>query len=442
MGAELSRRAFLVSAAAAAAVGSTSLADAASSPATVASSTAPSTQPRKLNIGVVGVGNRGFGNLTEAARSPNANIVALCDVDAVTLVNAARMHLKAGVYTDYRDLLKHKDLDAVVVATADHTHAVITAAALKAGKHVYCEKPLCHTISELRTIVELAKQTNRVTQLGVQNHALPNIKKAVEIVRSGAIGQVKDVYVWHNRQRRDYSTALAPVPAALNYDLWIGPQAMRPFRLGYHPYSWRNWWAFGDAELGDQACHFLDIVFQALDLTVPTHIEASGSEKPDEEMVCNHIVATYQFPARGDKPAVTLHWYDYPNRPAQVEDWKVGKDLESEAVMFVGSEGMLCTDYKHQQLLPEEKFAGFKGPELVKSPEHHQDWIDAVLKNDPSSSAAPFHYGARLTETAILGTLAYRVGLPLEWDPEAMKFAGMPEAERMLGYEYREGWKV
>ena len=440
MPASLTRRGFLASAALAAAA-STNLMGAPD--AAVLASTSPGAQGRKLNVGVVGVGGRGFGNLQELSGSPSANIVALCDVDAGSLVNAARAFTGAATFTDFRDMLHHPNLDAVLVATADHTHAVITAAALRAGKHVYCEKPLCHTMAELRAIVELAQQTNLVTQLGVQNHAQPNVQHVVQLVKSGMIGPVRYVHIWHNRVRKAFKTDEAPVPAALNYDLWLGPAAMRPFRLGYHPYSWRNWWAFGDAELGDQSCHFLDIVFSSLGLTHPTHVESQGTQPPRDELVCDHINATFQFPARGDQPAVTLHWYDNPAKPKELPDWKLPPELASEAAMFIGDSGMLCTNFKQHVLLPDEKFANFKSPSTsAKPPEHHHDWVTACLRNDPTAAGAPFHYGALLTETAILGTLAYRVGRPLDWDWENQKFPKFPEAERFLGYAYRQGWSI
>jgi predicted dehydrogenase len=427
----ISRRTFLASTAVAAAA-STNL------------FSAPSTQPPKINVGLVGVGGRGYGNLWELSKSPNANIAALCDVDSTSLQTAAASFPSAKTFTDFRDLLHHPNLDAVLIGTADHTHAVITAAALRAGKHVYCEKPLCHTISELRAITALANETHLVTQLGVQNHAQPNVRHVIELIQSNVIGPVHDVHIWHNRVRKAFKTDEAPIPSSLNYDLWLGPAAMRPFRLGYHPYSWRNWWDFGNAELGDQSCHFLDIVFSALKLTHPTRIESIGTEPPKDDIVCDHIISTFNYPSRGDQPPVTLHWYDNPAKPQALPDWKLPPELASEGLMFIGDAGMLCTNFKHHLLLPEDKFAAkeLPAPTNPKPPEHHQDWLNACLKNDPTAATSGFTHGALLTEASILGTLAYRAGKPLEWDPDSLKFTNFPESERFLGYTYRDGWKL
>ncbi len=416
----------------------------AASPAPASSS--PATKPRRLNVGLIGVGGRGMNHVQEVSKIDSANVVALCDVDALTLVTAARMIKDAKVFTDFRDMLKLPGLDAVLVCTADHTHAVITAAALRAGKHVYCEKPLCHTIQETRAIVELAKETKLVTQMGIQMHASENYRRVVELIKSDAIGPVHDVHIWHNRTRRPHSEEICPPPAELNYDLWLGPAAMRPFKRGFHPYSWRHWWAFGNAQLGDQSCHFLDLVFWCLDLKYPTRITTHGEQPPSEEMVNNYLTAEFEYPARGNQPPVTIHWYDNPKKPADHAKWNLDPKLADEGIMFVGEKGMLCTNYTDRALLPAEKFKNFTPPpqSIPKSPAHQRDWVEACLANDPARASAPFSYGALMTETSILGTLAYRArnGEPLEYDGEKMRFPNCPEAEKFLGYPYRAGWTL
>ncbi len=294
----ITRRTFVASTAAAlAACGvADQIASAAKAAKSPMKSATTSTSERKLQVGVVGVGGRGFDNLKELLKLDNADVVALCDVDAHTLVNAARVVTSAETYTDFHDLLQHTGLEAVLIATPDHTHAVATAAALRAGKHVYCEKPLTHTLAEARMITALAEETKLVTQTGVQNHSISDsYRRTVELIHGGAIGQVKEVHVWHNRTRRPFSEEIAPPPAALNYDLWLGPESMRPFRKGYHPYSWRHWWAFGNGQIGDQSSHFLDLIYWCLGLKHPNSVSASSIEPVKSEMVCNHLRAQLTY---------------------------------------------------------------------------------------------------------------------------------------------------
>ncbi len=436
----LSRRRFLQSTAAVALA--PALAGAAADPK--ADEKPAATPSKKLNLALIGVGGRGFDHVREVSKIDEANIIAICDVDAVNLVNAARNIPKAQPFVDFRDVLKLKDLDAVLIATPDHSHAVITAAALRAGKHVYCEKPLTHTVRECRAIVELAKQTGLVTQLGIQIHAFDNYRRVVEIIQAGAVGPVHEVHIWNNRTNRAPDPSVTPPPASLNYDLWLGPLSPRPFHPGYHPYNWRRWWAFGSGLLGDIGCHLMDVAFWSLDLQHPTKISAEGSELSDE-ICADTIVATYEFPARGEgKPPVKMTWYDPPRKPAQIGQWKLDDALRGEGVMFVGEGGMLCTDYGHHMLLPAEKFKDFKPPttRLAHSPGHQREWVLACLKNDPAAASAPFSYGGLLSETALLGVAAFRARKPLEWDATSMRFPNVPEAEKFIAYSYRDGWSI
>jgi predicted dehydrogenase len=398
-----------------------------------------------LNIGIVGVVHRGFDHVKEIHALPTANIVALCDVDANHLVHGARYVTAAKTYVDFRDMLKHPELEAVVVSTPDHTHAQITAAALRAGKHVYCEKPLTHTVAEARAITELAAKSNLCTQLGIQIHAMDNYRRVVELIRAGAIGQVEEVHIWNNRTNRPAEGQQVPPPAALNYGLWLGPVPPMPFKSDYHPYNWRRYWAFGEGMLGDIGCHLMDIAFWALDLKYPTRISAEGGPKLDDEVTAEWIVATYDFPARGDKPAVTMTWYDPPKTPPMLSQWNLPPKFAGEGVMFIGEDGrMLFTNYGQHLLLPETTFASYTRPPqtIPKSPGHQAEWIDACLKNDPSATSTPFSYGGPLSETALLGTIAYRAQKPLEWDAAKMKFPNAPDAEKLLAREYRDGWTL
>ncbi|HTL29506.1 MAG TPA: Gfo/Idh/MocA family oxidoreductase [Tepidisphaeraceae bacterium] len=400
---------------------------------------------KKLNIAIVGCGGRGWDHVREVSAIANANIVALVDVDVNNLVNAARHVPKAAVFVDFRDMLdKQKDVDAMLVATPDHTHAVITAAALKGGKHVYCEKPLTHTLSDARTITELAQKTGKVTQMGIQIHAMDNYRRVVELVKSGAIGKVEEVHVWNGRTNRPANPTETKPPATLNYDLWLGPVSERPFRPDYHPFNWRRWWAFGTGLAGDIGCHLMDVAFWALDLKYPTHIESQGAPL-DENITAEWTIAKFDYPARGDQPAVKLTWYDPPKRPPMIAEWKLPDKFHGEGIMFIGEGGkMLFTNFGEHILLPEEQFKAFKPPAqtIPKSPGHQAEWINACLENNPSATSAPFSYGGPLTETAILGTIAFRAQKALDWDAANMKFTNAPEAEKLMGSEYRSGWSL
>ena len=372
------------------------------------------------------------------------NVVALCDVDENYLGAAAKRFPKAQTYSDFRRLLEKKEIDAVVVATPDHTHAVATAAALHLGKHVYCEKPLTHTVHEARFIAELANKQKRVTQMGTQIHAGSNYRRVVELVKAGAVGSIREVHVWCGK---DWSadkapTVEQPVPATLNYDLWVGPAPMHPYNKAYLPENWRRFWAYGDGTLGDMACHYSDLPFWALDLRHPTKVAAEGPEvNPD---CCPHwLIVNWEFPARGDLPPVKLTWYDGNKRPPQFNDWGLdGKP--GSGVMFVGEKGNLFADYEHYRLLPEKDFAGFTPPpkSIPDSIGHHKEWVTACLKNDPAATTCRFDYSGALSEAVLLGNVAYRTGKALEWDADNLKATNAPEADQYLHYEYRKGWEL
>lgn len=392
----------------------------------------------KLNIGVIGVAARGADNLKGVA---SENIVALCDVDEERLGKAAALYPRAARTHDFRKLLDRNDLDAVVVSTADHTHAVATVAALKAGLHVYCEKPLSHTVAEARIISETARKRKRVTQMGTQIHAGDNYRRVVELVKSNAIGPVREVHVWlagaMSGGERPKETP--PVPPTLHYDLWLGPAEYRPYHPEYVPYNWRKWWAFGNGTLGDFGCHFMDLPFWALDLRHPTTVEADGPPVHPETTPAWQVVR-YAFPARGTQPPVALTWYHGGRRPAlsmegALKEWGNG-------VLFVGEKGMLAADYGRRMLLPEKEFAGFAPPEpfIPNSIGHHQEWIRACKTGGPTT--CNFDYSGALTEAVLLGNVAYRTGEKLTWDAKRLRAVGTPEAERFIRKPYRRGWRL
>ncbi len=396
----------------------------------------------KLNIAAVGTMNRAGADI---AGTSSENIVALCDVDANLLGKAAARYTSARKYRDFRVMLEKEadKIDAVLVATPDHCHAPAAAMALKLGKHVYCEKPLAHTVFEARTLARLAKENDCVTQMGTQIHAGDNYRRVVELVQTGAIGKVREVHVWVNVSYGGaHFTTNTPTPKYLDWDLWLGPAPKRPYSEGVHPRAWRRFWDFGTGGLGDFGCHYMDLVHWALKLRHPTTVSAKGPEV-DPVGTPPWMIVDYQHPARGDLPPVALTWYDGGRRPelaSQLKD-KNGKPLDwKSAQLFVGEKGMILSDYGRHVLLPADKFADFKPPEpfIPKSIGHHQEWIHAIKNR--GTTTCNFDYSGALAEAVLLGMVAYRSGKKIEWDAENLKVTNSPEAQQFVHKEYRKGW--
>lgn len=396
----------------------------------------------KLNIGVIG--SSGQGGFSIGQLKDIANIAALCDVDEKRMAPVAQKFPGAKTYRDFRKLVEQNDLDAVVVATPDHTHAVASVAALRAGKHVYCEKPLARTISEARIVTELAADTKRVTQIGTQIHAGTNYRRVVELIRSGAIGEVNEVHVWVGSSYggKERPTAFPPVPKNLDWDLWLGPIKEQPYHPDWTHFHWRNWWHFGGGSLADFGCHFMDLPFWALDLSHPISAEAEGPPV-HKDSTPTSLKVRYQFPARvveGThwKP-LPLTWYHggkYPTAlisPEQHKRWNSG-------ILFVGSKGQLLSNYGSHLLLPEEKFKDFARPTpfIQDSKGHHREWVQAIRTG--GSTTCRFDYSGPLSETALLGNVAYRAGQKLEWDYKSMKASNCPEADHYIQHHYRGNW--
>jgi predicted dehydrogenase len=400
----------------------------------------------KLNIAVVGVGNKGWHNVLQLK---DQNIVALCDVDTNYLDQAAKMFPQAAQYRDYRKLLEaeRKNIDAVVVSTADHTHAPATSVALDLGKHVYCEKPLTHTVAEARAIARLAQRNKLATQMGTQIHASSNYRRVVEVIRSGAIGPVSEVYNWCNKGWSDgkFVASDKPAPANLDWDLWLGPAARRPYSPNIHPANWRRFWEYGSGTFGDMAAHVMDLPFWALGLRHPAAVEAEGPPV-DPDGTPAWVKARYDFAARGDQPAVKFHWSDgnaHYDIVKETLDPK-GKPLSNWGlgVLFVGDKGMLAANYGAYHLLPQDKFSDYRppAPSIPESVGHWTEWVEACKTGSPTS--CNFDYAGALTETILLGVVAYRSGKRLEWDAAALKIPNAPEAEHYLSKKYRQGFEV
>ncbi len=409
----------------------------------------------KLNIAGIGVGGMGGSNLRNLQ---SENIVALCDVDHAYAAKTFKRYPKAKVHTDFRKMLEaQKDFDAVLVATPDHTHAVISMAAIKAGKHVYCQKPLTHDVHEARMLAKAAREAGVTTQMGIQGHSGEGARLICEWIWDGAIGRVREVDAWCSLSYYPWGHAgwssrwgrrpkeTPAVPASLDWDLWIGPAPMRPYHPAYHPAVWRCWLDFGCGMMGDRGAHTLDPVFWALKLGQPTSIEATSLGLNSDTHPLASIV-TYQFPARGDLPPVKLTWYEglRAPRPAELEDGRAMGDREG-GVVFKGDKGKLtCGTYGNgPRLIPESRMKDYKRPPKtlprVKG-SHEMDWVRACKSGKPAG--AGFDYSGPLTEICMLGNAARRIDARIEWDAENLKVTNLPEANKYIRTEYRKGWSL
>ena len=410
----------------------------------------------KLDIAVIGSGGRGASNMRSVE---SQNIVAVCDVNENNLGFAAQRHPTAQKFIDFRRLYDQvKKFDAVVVSTCEHTHAFATLPALQMGKHVYCEKPLTYNIEESRLIRETANKAGVATQMGTQIHAGDNYRRVVELVQTGAVGDISEVHVWVGRawgwqpskaeaeKYRDIvfaqqrPTKADPIPTGLNWDLWLGPAPKRAFNNVYFPGpKWYRWWDFGNGTMSDLGSHWIDLPFWALKLKAPLTVEADGPT-PNAEIAPASMMARYEYGPREDMPAVTLSWYQGTYKPKILQEQ--GLPQWGSGVLFVGSKGMLLADYGKHTLLPEKQFEGFERPKpfIPKSIGHHAEWVHACKTGDPTT--CNFEYAGWLTEANHLGNVAYRAGQKLEWNARKMKATNCPEADRFIRRSYRDGWKL
>jgi len=402
----------------------------------------------KLNIACIGVGGRGAADVNGVA---SENLVALCDVDDQRAAPTFERFPQAKRYRDFRTMFDemHSRIDAVVIGSPDHTHAPAGMMAMKLGKHCYCEKPLTHSVYEARQMAEIAKKNQLVTQMGTQIHAGDNYRRVVELVQAGAIGSVREVHVWLGANfngppkpatlsQPDAPIDHPPIPGTLDYDLWLGPAAHRRYSPAYVPFQWRYWWNFANGQLGDFFCHYCDLVFWALHLRHPMTVEAQGPV-PDER-TAKWTVARQEFAARGTLPPVTLNWYNGGPYPTCIKEKNIPQ--WGSAVLFVGSKGMLISDYSRHQLLPEDRYVDFQRPEpfIPTSIGHHQEWIAACKTGGPTT--CNFEYSGALTEAALLCNVALRTGKKLTWDARRLKAIGCPEADHLVRRKYREGWTL
>jgi predicted dehydrogenase len=425
---------------------------------------APSDTLRIAGVGVGGMGRRYIQGCA------SERIVALCDVDHSFAAPVFRKYSGARVYSDFRRMFdqESKNIDAVIVATPDHNHAMVTARALREGKHVYCAKPLTHTIHESRVIATLARQAKVATQMSVQSCASEDACSTAEILLSGAIGAVREVHVWCDHPlypaglKRPADTPAEPY--ALDWDMWIGPAPYRPYHPAYHPWIWRSWWDFGSGTVGDMACHALHVFFNALKLdTPPARVYASRTtmrggyfkmyadghedlppliDTPETESYSSMI--SWEFGERAGMPPLALHWYDGGLRPHRPMEMDRAAPMPSSGLLFIGDKGKMLSGYSggRNRLMPADRFRDFAPPAktLGRSTGHYTEWVAAAKGGKPAN--CNFEFASRMNEVAQLGTLAARAARVLEWNPAAMAIPNDREANGWLNPPYRQGWTL
>lgn len=418
---------------------------------------APSERIRVASIGVGGMGGGDVGTISRLG----AEIVALCDVDQIRGAGSFKTFSNARKYKDFRIMLDKEAnyIDAVTVGTPDHTHAVATMAAIKAGKNVYCQKPLTQTIYEAREVTKAAKSAGVITSMGNQGHATEGARLTNEWIRAGVIGEVTEVHAWSDRAGKLWKQGLGrpkgtpDTPKTLDWDLWLGPRPERPYNPAYAPHSWRGWWDFGTGALGDMGCHILDHPIWALELDAPTSVEArttlDGSEledkRPNFETYPIAAIIYYHFPSKGSRPAVKLTWYDGGLMPPCPLEMPKGQRLPDNGVLYIGSKGKMyhSSHGGMPQLLPAGLVEDAKKvpKTMERSPGHYEEWvIGCKTKKRP---AASFDYSGPMTESVLLGVLALRApGRRLEWDSLNLKVTNHPELQQFIQPEYRKGWNL
>jgi predicted dehydrogenase len=403
----------------------------------------------KLNIAGIGVGGKGEVDVSQCG---GENIVALCDPDEVRAAAMVKKFPNAKVYKDFRKMFDEmgKSIDAVTVSTPDHTHAVASVAAMKMGKHVYCQKPLTRTIHEARVMLEVAREKKVATQMGNQGHANAQSRRLVELIQGGVLGQVKEVHVWTDRpiwpQGIDRPKETPSVPKTLDWDLWLGPAPERPYSPAYVPFKWRGFWDFGTGAQGDMGCHNSDLAFWSLGLRDPVSADSEASGVSAESAPKWSIV-TLQFPALGTRGPVKFVWYDGGKMPPA--DLAKQKELPKNGSILVGDKDTLYVPsmWGAGTFLSGAKAEDFKDiPEKLPRPKgdfehhHHEEWIEACKGGAPAYSN--FDYAAPMTEALLVGNLAVRMGKKIEWDAANLKAKNAPEADVLIRPEYRKGWTL
>ncbi len=427
--------------------------------------TAPS---EKVNVAIIGTGGQGIVNMKQLFNEPDVHIAALCDLNEESDYSAFYYGGTAGLkpatelvrqkygqacatYRDYNEMLAKEDIDAVLLATPDHSHAMISLAVLAKRKHLYCEKPLCRTVYETRVVTEAARKAGVATQLGNFGHSSEDIRLTCEWIWDGAIGEVREVHAWTSTGARRWSDFTArpketpPVPAGFDWPHWLEPVPPRPYHPAYAPVRWRSWWQFGSGTIGDFACHHLDPAFWALKLDQVERFQVEASSYGTTEEVCPAASLIYfDFAARAGMAPVRITWYEgglMPPRPAELE---TGRSMGENGILFVGTKGAILGEGwgRSPRLIPETKMQAYRRPPktLPRFPGHHRNWLDACKgKGRPSTH---FDYAGPLTEFVLMGNVALRSGKKLDFDRKNMKVANVAEANQFLKPNYREGRSI
>ncbi len=430
--------------------------------------TAPS---EVMNLAIVGAGGRGRQVLKEMMKEPDVRVVAVADParsfslqdfyyrdvggreptigDVERQYQAGDSGFKCKGYEDFREMLEvQSDIDGIICGTPDHLHAFVSVAALEHGKHVYCEKPLTHNIWEARLVAKVAAQAGLATQMGNQGHSTDGIRTTCDWIWAGAIGEVHSVKTWVSGQRWNHTLTGRPtkreaIPDGVNWDLWMGPRDTIPFSKAYFPVAWRDFWAFGNSNIGDFGCHDIDAACWALDLKDPTKIDFSPAGICNDEIGPHGCIGYYHFAATDKRPAVELTWYDGGVKPNRPDGWPEGKPLPGRGVLFEGDEGIIfCAGAGGAPTLLGKKADSFKppAPTLTRVANHARDWLDACRSG--GQAASNFQYGANLTEIALLGALSLRTRNPVQWNADTMTAEGLDSAAKIVKESYRSDWLI
>lgn len=422
----------------------------------------------KIQLALIGAGGRGRQVLRGMLAEPDVHAVAVADpAQEYSLQNfyykdvggreptrqLIEKHyqphdpgFRCAMYADFREMLDREELDAIVCGTPDHLHAYVSATCLQAGKHVYCEKPLTHNIWEARTIAQSANRSGLATQMGNQGHSTDGIRQTVEWLQAGVIGDIEEVHAWvgasrWNPELQGKPSTKTDAPDGLNWDLWLGPRKETAFEPAYFPVAWRDFWAFGNANIGDFGCHDLDAACWALDLRHPSSIDFRPAGVCNTEIGPHGCIGYYQFPATAQRGAVTVTWYDGGLQPRRPGGWPAMEPLPGRGILFYGSEGVLFAGGAGGQPRLITQGPTPEVPATLRRVENHaRDWLDAI--HGGPAAGSHFGYGAQLTELALLGALSLRTGKSIDWDGPAMQARNLPEASSVVREDYRDGWQI
>lgn len=423
----------------------------------------------RVHIAIAGAGGRGRKVLRGMLQEPTVRAIAVADpAKEFSLQNfyyrdvggreptqqlidehykQAGSASKCTGYENFEEMLaEEKDVDAVICGAPDHLHAYISAKCLQAGKHVYCEKPLTHNISEARQLAKIARESGLATQMGNQGHSTDGIRATCEWIWAGAIGDIKEVHAWVGGHRWNPELTGLPgsaegTPAGLNWDLWQGPRDAPDFSTAFFPVAWRDFWAFGNSNIGDFGCHDLDAACWALNLQNPTAIEFHPTQPCNADIGPHGCVGYYDFAANDRHNGVRVTWYDGGLKPGRPKDWPADRPLPGRGTLFVGTEGKLfCPGAGGAPELLGNRPAPVVDKSLERVESHAQDWLRAIKGERPAGSN--FEYGSQLTELALLGALSLRTGKRIDWNGQAMKANNLPEADKIIHESRRSGWEI